>query len=729
MECLALLLREEVETVWRTTLGMVPCQRWQALLGRADNTALSDSGLDLSVQDGFGTLRSFVCLAQFREEGVKLSDEWRRRRVNGRLRRRGPGVIELTTAERAATPGRVPLTAPDGTILSQGVVDPLSVALGLSTDWHQGDEGLPGLVASLAEMSDTEDVDASTSFIRAKGGSRDSPGEKDGNVLPACDVLEDTGEEIYFFLEVAVTASMKVKHMLIVASLSTAAGACPSRRPKVNETYHIRPSSLQQSSYGSYGSLEIALLPAETVVGTGLIERASLLGKRSASDLRASDSKRRNGTNNNATPLLPDSKPSYDGLQPLTKRMASTAFFGGLGAASDSELFCSPIDSTGSLEAVHAYEVAHLGKCLIPYARLQHALTRVGTGIALDLHSLTQLPSPLCEVSHCTVLLGGEEGWSSAQLAATAAIVRFLPGHSQADSWEWNVTLSSATQLMDHTVPCVENTSEYGVVHEHLSLLENMEIGSKSSAVEGEVEIRKRGYVSVAGDAVRREKFVRLRFPASFSVHTMCRSFALAGEGLTAMLHLTSQAAKLLHSFEGGGGYGVVSFSPMHVELRDFSSRHVVLLTHSAFSAVCIGSSEPPALVLIPQPEVPTCPAALRELEASVRKHQDLSALLHGLSRILPGLAVVARVVPGVGQGMDTPPSPDDNFGLAALSPACFVLSDRSAQATLYLVVEAAERVRVSGQAGKGDVSVDASGLRDLLLEWIAPSRAQSDVV
>lgn len=724
-ESLALLLREEVQTVWRSALGMVPCQRWQALLGRAD-TVLTDAGMDSSVQDGFGTLRSFVCLGQFREEGVQLSDEWRRRRRSGRLRRRGPGVIELTTAERAATTGRIPLTIPDGAILSPSVVNPLSDSLGLSTDWHHGDDGLPGLAASLVDVSDADDLDISKLFMRAKG-PRDSPGEKDGNVLPACGVLEDTGEEIFFFLEVAVTASMRVKHILIVASLPTAAGAGPSRRPKVDETYDIRPCSPQALS--SYASLEVALLPAETVAGIN--ERASLLGKRSASRSRASDSKRRDETNGHGSALLSHNYPSCDG-PPFAKRMASTALSGALSAASDSELFCLPIDPASSLEAIHAHEAAQLGKCLIPYARLQHALTRVGTGISLDLHSLTQLPSPLCQVSYCTVLLGGEEGWSSAHLAATVAIVRFLPGHSQADSWEWKVTLSSATQLMDYISPGIGKKNEYGAIHEHLSLLENVEIGPSSSVVKPEDGIRKSGYEPAEGHTTRHGKFVRFRFPASFSVHAMCRSFALAGEGLTAMLHLTSQAAKLLQSDEGGGGYGVVSFSPMHLVLREFSSRHVVLLTHSAFSASCIGSSEPPALVLIPQPQVPTCPAALRELEASVRKHLDLSALLHGISRIIPALAVVARVVPGVGQGTDTPASGDHNFGLSALSPACFVLSDRSAQQTLTLVVEAAGRVRVTGQtgkAGKDDVLVDASGLQDLLLEWIAPTRAQCDAV
>lgn len=723
-ESLALLLRDEVETVWRCALGMVPCQRWQALLGRS-NPIFSETGLDSPVQDGFGTLRSFVCLGQFREKGVQLSDEWRRRRRSGRLRLTGPGEIELTTAERAATPGRIPTVTQDDAAWSSAV-NPGSHTFGLGSDWHRGDGALPGLAASLAAVSDVDEHDGPKPFLQSRGNGA-SPGEQDGTASPMGGVLEDTDEDLSFFLEVEVSTSMRVKHTLVVASQPTPVGACPSPRPSprpiVDETYDIKPSSLRAAFPDC--SLEAALLPADPISNVDGDGQASLLEKRSSSRLYASDGAGWDETLGHSA-TLSHNYLAPDG-PPLAKRLAMTALSGAHCVASVPETFGSRQDPATSLEAIYAHETAQLAKGLVPFARLQHALAKVGAGISLDLDSLTQLPSPFCPVSSCAVLLGGEEGWSSAQLAANFAVVRFLPGHSQADSWEWKVTLGSTTQLMDYVPVDTKKSGEHGVVLEHLSLLENVEIG-RSPPVRGAAgEIRNSSHI-------QDQKFIRFRFPASFSVHAMCRAFALAGEGLTAMWHLTSQAAKLLRTDAGGGGYSVVSFSPIHVALRDFSSRHMVLLTHSAFSATCIGCAERPGLVLIPQPEVPTCPAALRELEASVKKHLDLSALLHGLSRTLPVLEVVARVVPGVGRGIDTPGGGNGNFLLSAVSPACFVLSKLSAHGAqrdsypsrdLTLMVQAQGRVGVSRQGeGKEDVTVDALGLRDLLLEWIASNTA-----
>lgn len=664
-----------------------------------------------------------MCLGQFREKGVRLSDEWRRRRRSGRLRLTGPGEIELTTAERAATPGRIPTVTQDATW--GPAVHPGSHTFGLGSDWHRGDGALPGLAASLAAVSDADELDGPKPFLQSKGNGV-SPGEQNCTGSASGGVPEDTDEDLSFFLEVEVSPNMRVKHTLVVASQPTSAGACasprPSPRPTVDETYDIKPSSLRAAFPDC--SLEAALLPADPI--SSVDGQASLLEKRSSSRLYASDGGGWDETVGRSA-TLSHNHLAPDG-PPLAKRMSITALSGAHCAASLPETCDSRQDPATSLEAIHAHETAQLAKGLVPFARLQHALTKVGTGLSLDLDSLTQLPSPFCPVSSCAVLLGGEEGWSSAQLAANFAVVRFLPGHSQADSWEWKVTLGSTTQLMDYVPVDMKKSSDRGVVLEHLSLLENVEIGRSPHVLGAAGEIRNSGHV-------QDQKFIRFRYPASFSVHAMCRAFALAGEGLSAMWHLTSQAAKLLRADAGGGGYSVVSYSPIHVALRDFSSRHMVLLTHSAFSSTCIGCAERPGLVLIPQPEVPTCPAALRELEASVKKHLDLNALLHGLSRTLPALEVVARVVPGVGRGIDTPDGDDGNFLLSAVSPACFVLSKLSARGAqrdscsrgrdLTLMVQAQGRVRVSGQGeGKEDVTVDASGLRDLLLEWIASNTA-----
>lgn len=673
-ESFGILRRGEVERAFRCSLGVVPHGRWQALLGRTD-AGVVDAGADFSRLDSSGTLRSSVRLTQFREDGIRLSDEWRKRTRNHRIRRRGASAIELTRAERAATVGQAATTAPaDGLNLG---------GLGSSTYWQQVGGGFPALAASLAEVSDTDDLQRPI----GRGGR---PGVS-GNVVsapPPGSTLEETGEVLSFFLEIGITGSLDVEHTVISATLPTTGRARGSLRPAVGETYALFPC--QPVSASSCGSLEAALLPSEAPAVLG--------AKRAASCLDAGDLE---GTSEVAREV--DRGNCHDGLR--SSKLHTT------------------IGSAVEAAQTQLYRAVQMYHRLVPFARLQHAFLRVGTGLSLDFRELTHFSVIPQQVPRCAVFLAGEHGWSSPEVAATSAKVSFFAGHTQGDMWEWDVALGPTSGLMDDAGAGgvvakgedEETAAARKLVHQHLPLVQHLEIGG------------------VEGSATVGEKHVKFRFPPPVSVHAMCRSFALAGEGLTAMQTLAAQASKLQETGDGGAGYRVVSSSPVHVAMRDPGLDHVVLLTHSAFSERHISSAERPGLVLISSPHVPTCPAAMRELEASVYKHRDLNALLHGLSRTVALLAVVSGVMPSVGVGTGVCYdrfAAGGEFVLTAMSPARFVLSaplmdnghdDQRSQpeSALTLVVETGGRVRVS-RVGEKDVVADAGALRDLLLEWIA---------
>lgn len=731
----------------RCTFGLTPHQRWQALLGRAD------TAMDSPLSDGSGTLRTFVCLGQFREQGVRLSDEWRSRSRSYRLSRRGASAIELTKAERAATVGQVSFgTTPPGVGLELSAVGSLPASLGIvGACFGQGT--LPGLAASLSEASDAGD-DATMGALLPVTDHVD-PLEINGvNVMGAGDTLTTTGEVVSFFLEVGVTERLHVEYTLIAATLSTARRAGASTRPDVGETYRILPGLPLATS--RCVSLEAALLPAEPASAAGM--KVQLLGKRPASCVDAGGLEAKNGTNNASTRLprgafygCTDSTLCDRGVQPR-KKIALSSLSGGPLAAVQSESIGNPLGPVTDAEVL-LHTAVQMGKRLIPFARLQHALLRVGTGLSLDFHGLTHFLGALGQATHCQVFLAGEDGWSSPELAATTARVHFLAGHTQADSWEWDVSLECTTLVMDYVGPGVATPGDGAMaaaskaIRHHLPLVKGVKVGrSEEPVVDARSEIGEfDGGAPIAGKNVEHingggGKCIRFRFPASFSVHAMCRSFAMAGEGLAAMRHLTCQASKLLQTGCAEAGYGVVSFSPIHVAVHERCSDHVILLTHSAFSARHIALADDPGLVLIPLPDVPTCPAAMRELEAAVRKHRDLNALLHGLSRTVQVLEQVARVVPGVGSGLGTPAAGDTGdtvdddsetvFALTAVSPACFVLSASSwklarlERRALTLMIEADGQVRVSGGKGGNDTVVNTTALRDLLLDWIASNSA-----
>lgn len=683
-ESFGLLRRGELEHTFRCAFGVVPHVRWQALLGRTD-TSVIDSGTEFPRLDGSDTLRSSVRLVQFREKGVLLSEAWRKRTRNVRILRRGTSAIELTRAERAATIGQVPTGASAGAGFRLNSAPSIDGDLSSSSGWQQGGGTLPAaLAASLAEVSDGGDDTASRS-TRWRTDRGIGPNANGVKASSGGNVLEETGEVLSFFLEVDITGNLDVEHTVVSATVPTAGRARNSLRPVVGETYQLFPC--QPLSGSRCGSLDVALLPSEPPPAVGT--------KRSASCLDADYSQGANGI----------AKGMHDGLCPTTLHSA----VGTVGEASQTQL-CTAVQMCNRF---------------VPFARLQHALLRVGTGLSLDFRELTHFSGATHQVPHCAVFLAGEHGWSSPEVAASSARVSFFPGHTQADTWEWDVTLGPTTSLMNYiwTVPAKDKdtglTATRGIVLEQLPLAQHVEIRG----------VRQERIESSGTTGMAQGKHVRFRFPPPFSVHAMCRSFALAGEGLTAMQTFAAQASKLQQTGCEGAGYSVASCSPIHVAMRDSKLDHVVLLTHSAFSSRHISSADRPGLVLIPWPHAPTCPAAMRELEASVRKHRDLNALLHGLSRTVPVLAEVWRVLPGVGSaaGMNGDRSPArGEFVLTAVTPARFVLSKsplggrRShSKPALTLAVEADRQVRVSTPGGK-DVVADTGALRGLLLEWIA---------
>lgn len=726
--------------------------------------------MESSNPDGFGTLRTFACLGQFREEGVCLSDEWRSRSRSYRLSQRGASVIELTKAERAATVGQVSFgTTPPGVGLGLSADGSLPQSLGIVGGCF-GQKTLPGLADSLAEGSDAGDDTSMRALLPVTGHV--DPLEINGvSVMPGGDKLSTTGEVVSFFLEVGVTDRLNVEYTLIAATLSTARRAPACTRPDIGETYRILPGLPLATSRCL--SLEAALLPAEPASAAGV--KVQLLGKRPASCVDASGLAAESGTNDPSRPPPHGAlyHGGHGGVRPAKKIAFASLSGGPLGplgpldslsplgplgplgplAAAQSESIGSPPGSATEAE-VMLHTAVQMGKRLVPFARLQHALLRVGTGLSLDFHGLTHFSGTLGQATHCQVFLAGEDGWSSPELAATTARVHFLAGHTQADSWEWDVSLECTTLVMDYIGPGVAAAGDRAMataikaIRHHLPLVRGVEVGLGDEPV---VEARSGIGEFDAGTQISGQsggqantdggKYIRFRFPSSFSVHAMCRSFAMAGEGLAAMRHLTSQASKLLQTGCTETGYGVVSCSPIHVAVHEPCSDHVILLTHSSFSARHIALAERPGLVLIPLPDVPTCPAAMRELEAAIRKHRDLSALLHGLSRTVGVLEQVARVVPGVGSGLGTPSADVDVagggggdaetvFALMAISPACFVLSacswqlPRVEKRSLTLMIEADGQVRVSRGEGGKDTVANIAALRDLLLDWIASSSA-----
>ena len=740
-ECFGVLRRAEIEDILRRGLGLVPHQRWQALLGRRNAERRNVMpAIGWNAESVFRNA-TYSLIQQFREyEGCRGCRECRGFRILGYLERKGgPGregnevglmsmsTLTLPEAKRVATTASPPgeVTEP-----SRGAVGPpLSTSSVVPDLHHVGPGVLPTVAATMVEDSN-----------RGEGSNSQPPRAFPTCSLRACQLGRETSEVLSFFLEIGITENLELEHTLLVAGLLTTATG-PGRyslRRAVKETYTLDVKVNPGTGRGSY-------LPTGTPTTDS--QQFALLGKRSASYMESGQVERSAGLiTDEAIPTLSPGKGVSQSVASATQlqELQEPDYINrwllddvtNVTNMSKVEL----VSHEGTEAELH--KVVRMAKRFIPFARLQHVVLRlsVGTALSLDIQGLARsLESPVGPLS-CAVdlFLGGKEGWSSPEVAAESASVKFSGGHVEAEYWEWDVTLGPGTMLMDYSGPD-HGVGEAARLHRARIALELVK--KKLPLIEHTFV----GALKAPGDAVGMEhcgkslgKHIKFRFPPLFSIRAMCRSFALSGEGLAAMRTLAAQAIELQRSkgcdSGGGGGYSVLSCSPIHVAMHDPLSDHVVVLTHSAFLVEHISSQERAGLVLMPLPDdVPTCPAAIQELQAAVSKHGDLRGLLHGLSRTIPVLMAVSRVVPGVASVAGAPgsfgfgrscSSAEGEFVLEPVSPACFVLSARpktEMRPPLTLMIEASGLVRVTGLVDrKEDVVVNTAVLQDLLLEWIA---------
>lgn len=560
-------------------------------------------------------------------------------------------------------------------------------------------------------------------------GSYSQPPCADSPASAACQLNVGTTKVLSFFLEIGIAENLDLEHTLLVVGPPKTGSARRSLRQAVEQTYPLHVHGISYNTT-SYFPTEMSAQDAQQV---------SLLGKRAASLTEGRQSGRGVGLVGTEDDTRPVGSPGGSPRRSLDIAQR--------GVKSNSRWWLDDVSKMSVVELKGheemedgLYSAVCMAKRVIPFARLQHALLRlsINTAISLDIQSLTQSWEAGVEPPSCAVelLVGEDGGWSSPEVAADSAKVKFYGGHVESDRWEWDVMLRPGTMIMDYAGPgqSVGGTSSlHGrkaaleLVRKELPLVQHTFVTSKAPETAA-------GPVSTNGPEKRFGKRIKFRFPTLFSVDEMCRSFALSGEGLAAMRTLAAQAADLQPSVgaDPGVGYGVLSFSPIHVAMHDPCTDHLVILTHSAFSGRRIASQDRTGLVIVPVgDDIPTCPVVMQELEAAVTKHSDLRALLHGLSRTIPVLAAVSHVIPGVGgtysfgfgQRNRTGSSAEGEFVLAPVSPACFVLSSRfktKNRPPLTLILQAGGGVRVAGLVDREEVVVNVSGLQDLLIEWIA---------
>lgn len=637
----------EVEQNLRCYFGLVPHQRWQALLGRTDARSRD------SIQATNTNATNVEC--PFRIATCCLIQQFRDKCYHGGYR------------------------APK---------DSKHIRLG----------------SRVSETIQGQFVAAST--IKASNGTERScsqPPCVDSPMSTACQLNVETAQVLSFFLEIGVAENLEVEHTLLVVVLSKTG----SLRHAVEQTYPLPVHGISSSAPSYFTTQDVPVLGKRM---------ASLMEGRQSGLVRAEDNTRSIGNRGG------NLRRSLDTAQQ--------------GVNSKSRWWLDELESHEETED-GMYSALCMAKRIIPFARLQHALLRlsINPAISLDIQGLTQSWEVGIEPPSCAVelLVGEGRGWSSPEVAAESAKVKFYGGHVEPDRWEWDVMLRPDTMIMDYAGPgqgVSEASNMHGrkavleLVWKELPLVHHTVVASKALETSA-------GPVSTNESEKRFGKCIKFRFPPLLALDEMCRCFALSGEGLAAMHTLAAQAADLqsITGVDPGVGYGVLSFSPIHVAMHDSSSDHLVILTHSAFSGRRIASQDRTGLVMIPVgDEIPTCPAVMQELEAAVTKHSDLRALLHGLSRTIPVLSAVSHVVPGVGSTMvagkrnPTGSLANGEFVLAPVSPACFVLSSRSKKKSrppLTLIIQAGGDVRIAGLGDRKEAVVNVSGLQDLLHEWI----------
>lgn len=638
----------EVEQNLGCFFGLVPHQRWQALLGRT-NARGRDSlqATSTNVESSFQIERTTSCLIQqFREDKGYHGGYWAP--IDSKKIRLGPRASETRT-----------------------------------------------VIASTIEDSN------------GAGRSGSQPPCVESPMSAACQLNVETTKVLSFFLEIGVAENLELEHTLLVAVLAKPG----SLRHVVEQTYplHVHGTDISYSATSYFPTQDT--------------QQVSLLGKRVASLREGRQSGRDVGLVREEDNTGPIGNPGGNLRRSLDIAQQ--------GVNSKSHWWLDELESHEETED-GLYSAVCMAKRLVPFARLQHALLRlsINTAISLDIQGLTQSWDVGIEPPSCVVqlLVGEGRGWSRPEVAAESAKVKFYGGHVKPDRWEWDVMLRPDTRIIDYAGPGQDvsgTSSVLELVWKELPLIHHTVVAATAPETSA-------GPVSTNESEKSFGKCIKFRFPPLFSVDEMCRCFALSGEGLAAMSTLAAQAADLqpIRGVDPGVGYGVLSFSPIHVAMHDPCSNHLVILTHTSFSGRRIASKDRTGLIIIPVgDDIPTCPAVMQELEAAVTKHSDLRALLHGLSRTIPVLAAVSHVVPGVGSSVDaeqrnsTGSMAKGEFVLAPVSPACFVLSSRfktKNRPPLTMIIQADGDVRIAGLGDRKEAVVNVSGLQDLLNGWIA---------
>ncbi|CAM9103499.1 unnamed protein product [Discosporangium mesarthrocarpum] len=574
---------EEIELDLRCRFGLMPHQRWQALLGKG-NPSLQNRESQMQPDDTVTMSRTYSSLCEFREIGLGVNA----------ADREPCGAFDRVTHYSS---GRA-----------------VSTCNGWST---------------LADRTRKGDISKATSETK---GVR-------------------TGEIISFFVEFSVTGSLDLGATLVASAVpivATGAGHV-SVRPVVVGRYNVTAPKSSQSHTGGGSETVLGkrssngrLASEDTCQG-----RSSTLG---GSELTHVEGHCVGGRETSATPTH---------AQSTTERSEATE---------------------GELDSI--LRLCHV---LIPIVRLNRAFCKTGSGLMLKCEPLPSIGGSNSHSAWTQVVVPRPEAWSMPPLVARSLWVRYLPSHDHFNCWEWRVELGMATQLLK-IIACgivdVSSTPQHVEAAQLLPLLSGVTV-AQAGTCKGKPHEAIVNNQEAEDDSKERDLGgqVYLLFPRQFPVYAMCMSMELAGEGLHSLLCLSSQAARLMRSDQNEASYRVVAVSPLHLALHHPGQGHVLLVSHSSFCAERVSSAESPGLVLIPSDSVPTCPAALLEIQVMLRKHLNLEVLLHNLSRVVPPLADLARVVPGVGLGEGAEPvdqlcgSWKVEFLLMARNPFSYTLS------------------------------------------------------
>ncbi|CAM9108943.1 unnamed protein product [Choristocarpus tenellus] len=470
------------------------------------------------------------------------------------------------------------------------------------------------------------------------------------------------GETLTFFVEFSVTANLDVEAILIATASPT-------------ETNDIVPRSVVPAVVARHEVASFRNLP-HTIQASGsnsILEAGDgsvTLGKRASTpgELSGLECHQRTANGNHRGKRL-----ALSGNRETKQVMPS--------------IFCTPSAETSV--AVSTEEeidsILQSCHCLIPLVRLERALARLGSRVSLKRSSLPEFNG----ANQFLVLMPRPATWSAFPLLVETVEVKCLSSHDHLHTWEWHLHLGAGSHIFNERKTEAVRARHVAVAATdaqiHFPLLSGITI-KKHKARRMEVSDANEEGNEMAPhrlDAIPGEQrgIITLVFPRCFSVYSMCMSMEFAGEGLCAMLSLTEQATDLPNLLPNNAGYRVVASSVLHVSLCHITTGHVILVSHSAFSADHMCSGQPPGVVVIPSSSVPTCPVAILEVQSMLRKQMNLKDFVLLVSKMVPPLAELASVIPGVGCGVGAAPVHDQNgfsgvdFLLTAQSPVSYTLT------------------------------------------------------